>query len=261
VGGSVLAAGASAPAGAPGDLGAGAAPAAPAAAHGIPDKYVVKAGDKVDIEASAKKLAEGYQALAKRLGTGELPPATPDEYAPTLPETIKLDALKADPAYQGFLKAAHAKGINNAQLGFVIEEYAKREAANAPNPERAARELQQVWSEPGEWQTNARHAFKAISTFGVDLSDAEKAALDSNPVALRVLARVGAQLGEDSAPILDGTDAAQTWDQQVAELRSHPAHNDRSHPEHKLVLDKITALYNRRHGTKPVGKLIGAQGR
>lgn len=237
----------------------GAANPAPATPHGIPEKYLVKAGDKVDVEASAKKLAEGYAALAKRLGSGDLPPATPDEYAPPLPETIKLDALKADPEYQGFLKAAHAKGITNAQLGFVIEEYARREQAKAPSPERTFSELQQVWQTPAEFQANARHAFKAISAFGEGLTDAEKAALDANPVALRVLARVGAQLNEDVAPILDGTAAAQTWDQKVAELRAHPAFMDRRHPEHDRVQQQITALYNRRHGSKPVGKLIGAQ--
>lgn len=235
------------------------APAAPATPHGIPEKYLVKAGDTVDLEASAKKLAEGYKALAFKLGTGDLPPATPDEYAPTLPDTIKLDALKADPEYQGFLKAAHAKGITNAQLGFVIEEYARREASKAPSPERTFAELQQVWQTPAEFQANARHAFKAISTFGEGLTDAEKQALDANPVALRVLARVGAQLSEDSAPILDGTDAAQTWEQKVAELRAHPAYMNRTHPEHDRVQQQITALYNRRHGSKPVGKLIGAQ--
>lgn len=238
----------------------GAAPAL-ASTHGIPEKYVVKAGDKVDIEASAKKLAEGYQALAKRLGTGELPPATPDEYAPTLPETMNIDAIKADPEYQGFLKAAHAKGITNAQLGFVIEEYARREATKAPTPERAFADLQKAWATPAEFQANARHAFKAISTFGEGLTDAEKAALDANPVALRVLARVGAQLSEDVAPILDGTAAAQTWEQKVGELRAHPAYMDRAHPEHNRVQAQITALYQRRHGAKPVGALMTAQGR
>lgn len=172
---------------------------------------------------------------------------------------MNLDALKADPEYQGFLKAAHAKGITNAQLGFVIEEYARREASKAPTPERAFADLQKAWATPAEFQANARHAFKAISTFGEGLTDAEKAALDANPVALRVLARVGQQLGEDVAPILDGTEAAQTWEQKVSELRAHPAYMDRKHPEHQRVQDSITALYNRRHGTKPVGKLIGAQ--
>ena len=213
----------------------------------------------VDVEASAKKLAEGYQALAKRLGSGDLPPATPDEYAPKLPETMSIDTLKADPAYQSFLKGAHARGMTNAQLGYVIEEFAQREAAKAPSPERTFSELQQVWQTPAEFQANARHAFKAISAFGEGLTDAEKAALDANPVALRVLARVGAPLNEDVAPILDGTAAAQTWEQKVGELRAHPAYMDRRHPEHDRVQQQITALYNRRHGSKPVGKLIGAQ--
>ncbi|MFO0440668.1 MAG: hypothetical protein ACK51Q_08435 [Betaproteobacteria bacterium] len=256
--GSVLAAGAAAPAPASGDPVSGAAPAPAATPHGIPEKYLVKKGEAVDLEASAKKLAEGYQALAKRLGTGELPPATPDEYAPTLPETINLDALKADPEYQGFLKAAHAKGITNAQLGFVIEEYARREQAKAPSPERAFAELQKAWESPAEFQANARHAFKAISTFGEGLTDAEKAALDASPVALRVLARVGAQLSEDVAPILDGSQAAQTWQQRVSELQAHPAYTDRSHPEHNRVVQQVTQLYERRHGSKPVGRLTAA---
>jgi hypothetical protein len=44
----------------------------------LPEKYRVTGADgKIDLEASGKKLGEGYAAAAARLGTGEVPPPPP----------------------------------------------------------------------------------------------------------------------------------------------------------------------------------------
>ena len=49
----------------------------------IPEKHrVTKEDGTFDLEASARKVAEAHGHLEKRFGSGDLPPKTPEEYAP-----------------------------------------------------------------------------------------------------------------------------------------------------------------------------------
>lgn len=236
--------------GAGGAAGAGAQPGATSSP--IPEKYQVKKADgSLDIEASLGKWQQGHQHLEKKLGAGEAPPASPEDYKPTLPAGLDAQALSADPLYQSFLKGAHAKGLTNDQVSYVLQEFAQRQAMAAPSSEKAVAELRNVWKTEAEFNANARHAFKAVSEFGADLSDADRAAIDSNPAMLKFLAKVGAALAEDTAPIMAGTPAAQTWDEQVAAIKAHPGFMDPKHPEHKQLVAKQQALYERRYGKAP----------
>ena len=205
----------------------------------------------LDLEASLGKWQQGHQHLEKKLGAGESPPASPEDYKPTLPQGFDAAALNADPLYQGFLKGAHAKGMTNEQVSYVLAEFAQRQAIAQPTAEKAVAELRGVWKTEAEFNANARHAFKAVSEFGGELSDAERSAIDSSPAMLRMLARVGAALAEDTAPIMAGTPAAQTWDEQVAAIKAHPGFMDSKHPEHKQLVAKQQALYERRYGKTP----------
>ena len=58
--------------------------------HFIPEKFLVKAEDgTVDLEGSAKKLAENYGNLEKRMGSGDMPPKSAEDYQITVPDTLK----------------------------------------------------------------------------------------------------------------------------------------------------------------------------
>jgi hypothetical protein len=60
------------------------------------------------------------------MGSGDTPPKTADEYAPKVEvEGFKWEEFKADPRMQSFMKSAHAKGITNDQMGFILGEYAQ----------------------------------------------------------------------------------------------------------------------------------------
>lgn len=260
VGGSVLGVGAAASAGAvvaagaDGKAGAAATTAQPGTTPGVEEKFLVKAADgQVDWAATAKKQAESYTQLQQRLGKGGAAPATPEDYKPEIPAGLSAETLAADPLYKSFLKGAHAKGMTNEHVGYVLNEFAQRQAMAAPSPDKAVTALREVWTTEADFNTNARHAFKAISEFGKDLSDAERKEIDSNPTMLRVLARIGSNLAEDTAPIMAGTPAAQTWDEQMAAIRAHPGFADARHPEHKQLMAKQTAMYQRRHGNKSPG--------
>lgn len=93
----------------------------PGANDWLPEKFRVMGEDgKLSIESSARKLAENYTHLEKRMGSGDAPPKTADEYAPKVEvEGFNWEEFKADPRMQGFMKTAHAKGITNDQMSFI----------------------------------------------------------------------------------------------------------------------------------------------
>ena len=100
----------------------------------IPEKYRTNKEDgTLDLEASSRKVAEAYKHLETRLGSGDVPPKTADEYTVKLEgvEGFDWDEFKADEGTQSFLKGAHAKGLNNDQVQYVIGEYLKA----APGPD------------------------------------------------------------------------------------------------------------------------------
>lgn len=239
--------------------GAGSAPAgqaAPAADAGdgvtpvIPEKYRVTNEDgSVNWEASALKQAQGYAALSQRLGSGELPPKTADEYAPELPPGITMEAVKTDPLFAGFLKGAHAKGMNNAQVSYAITQFQQRlqlMEQQRNSPEVAEAELAKVWTSPSQMEKGIASSYRAVKTFAD--SDEHMAALEkkfgNDPDFIRFMAKVGAELGEDKP--VQGLSMAES--ESLEALKAHPAYSDSRHPEHRVVTAKVSALYQRKYG-------------
>lgn len=137
----------------------------------LPEKYRVMGDDgKLNVEGSARKLADAYSHLEKRMGSGDTPPKTADEYAPKVEvEGFKWDEFKADPRMQSFMKSAHAKGITNDQMGFILGEYAQLapELVNGAaelDSEAAATQLREVWKTDAEFKKNVGFAFRAFNS-------------------------------------------------------------------------------------------------
>lgn len=245
--GSLLARGAAAPA-------TGSAPAAAPAGDGdkppvIPEKYQVKNEDgSINWEASALKQAQGYQHLAQRLGS-DAPPKTVDDYAPELPQGMTMDALKQDPLFAGFLKGAHSKGMTNAQVSYILGEFQQRVQMlneQRADPELAAVELQKVWTVPGEFDKGLSNAYRGAKAFAVDAEHAQRLEqkFGSDPDFIRLMAKVGAELGEDVQPAgLNGAEA-----ETLESLLKHPAYFDAKHPEHAAIVAKTRVLYAKKTG-------------
>lgn len=249
--------------------GAGAAGAQSAAGTSgfdwLPEKYrVAKDGGEIDLEASAKKVAEGYAHLSQRLGAGDVPPKTPDEYAPKVEaEGFNWNEFKADPEMQSFLKGAHAKGVTNDQLSFILGEYARVaptlvEGAGALTVEDCNAALAQVWKTPAEQTEGVRHAYCAAETFaskiGLTYDDIEAAGLGNNPLFIRLMAAIGPELGEDSSPNTSGMSSGMSdedFNTQTADLRNQLAQMPVSDKRRPAVQQKLDALYAKRFGTKP----------
>lgn len=232
-----------APAPAGGDGAPGEQPAA------IPDKYLVKneAGE-IDWQASALKQAQGYQALSTKLGT-DAPPKSPDEYAPELPQGITMEALKGDPMFAGFLKGAHAKGLSNAQVSYVLAEFQERVQLmqeQAADPAIAEAELGKVWQTPQQMERGLQGAYRGTHAFAADKEHAER--LDkkfgSDPDFIRLMAKVGAEMGEDTLPD-GGLTSAET--ETLESLRRSEAYNNAKHPDHAKAVAQVKRLYEKAH--------------
>lgn len=210
----------------------------------------------IDLEASSRKLAEGYQHASQRIGSGEAPPATPDDYAPEgLTEGIDLEQLKADPQYQGWLKGAHALGINNKQLGYIVNGLAERldqVYAGRQIDFKAEAMKADGWQTEADFNANMALAHRAFKAYATPEEMERITEIADDPILMRILSRVGKEIGEDRPTAgAGGPIDAGSFDEQVAALRANPAYGDKRHPEHDAVMAKIQGLYDRRYGTKP----------
>ncbi|WP_353094311.1 hypothetical protein [Methylibium sp.] len=246
-----------------------AAPAAPATppadapkpiAERIPEKYQVKAADgTLDMDASLAKVLDGYTHLEKRMGTGDAPPKTPDDYAPQV-EGFDIAQLKEDPKYQGFLKGAHAKGLTNAQVSWILGEYAERAgdgatAAAGMSVDEFREAVTPHFDALGGYEKGMASAMNAIRAVVPDVTAAELASLPNSPLVARVLAKLGAEIGEDRR-VNPGQLAVADWEGEVAKLRASEAYNKANHPEHTIALKRMDELYAQRYGKQ--ARALGA---
>ncbi|EAR5543500.1 hypothetical protein EQJ54_07470 [Salmonella enterica] len=228
----------------------------PGANDWLPEKFRVMGEDgNLSIESSARKLAESYTHIEKRMGSGDAPPKTADEYAPKVEvEGFNWEEFKADPRMQSFMKTAHAKGITNDQMSFILGEYAQRApelvgGAAALDSESATTQLREVWKTDAEFKQNIGLAFRAFNSLA---DDADKGRIDeigNNPMVIRMLAKVGAEMQED-APA--GGDVNLEEQQTIRDLMKSPAYMDPKHADHERVSAQVKAYYQKRYGDQTV---------
>ncbi|MBA5203083.1 hypothetical protein H2Y57_05200 [Pectobacterium aroidearum] len=220
----------------------------------VPEKFRVMGEDgKLNVEGSARKLAESYTHLEKRFGSGDAPPKTADEYAPKVEtEGFNWEEFKADPEMQGFLKSAHAKGLTNDQLGFVLGEYMQRagglvNGAAELDQEAAATALKETWKTDAEFNQNIGLAYRAFKSLAEDGDDIN--AIGNNPMVIRMLAKVGKEMQEDS-PV--GTEVNLEEQQTIRDLMKSEAYTNSKHADHERVSARVRAYYAKTYGEQPV---------
>ena len=221
----------------------------------IPEKYRVNKEDGTfDLEASARKLADGQANLEKRLGAGDLPPKSAEEYALELPEGLDFEALKGEPEMQALLKSGHEAGLNNKQMSWAVNQMIAAVQGNAEEvAAQATASLKDVWKTDAEFKQNVDQAYKAASAF---MEPAELEAFmkrggpGDNASIIKMLAKVGAEMGEDK-PVADANSSTSEA-QSVSSLMASEAYSNPKHPEHAQVKAKVDAYYNKTFGTNPV---------
>lgn len=233
----------------------------------IPEKYRTNKEDgTLDLEASSRKVAEAYKHLETRLGSGDAPPKTADEYTVKLEgvEGFDWNEFKADPDTQSFLKGAHSKGLTNDQVQYVIGEYMKA----APNLIGGAAQLTQqdctaalkaVWGDDQTIRTNVSASYRAAEAFASQGDapgnfNALMTKYGNDPDFIAFTANIGKELKEDSA-INGGAQVSEAdFAVKSAELRSQlqalPAHD----PKRPGIQAQLDEMYNRKYN-KPQSRL------
>lgn len=228
----------------------------PGATDWLPEKYRVVGDDgKLNIEGSARKLADAHTSLEKRLGSVGTPPKTADEYEPKVEvEGFNWDEFKADPRMQSFMKTAHAKGITNDQMSFILGEYAQRapELVNGAaelDSEAATTQLREVWKTDAEFKKNIGLAYRAFNSLADEADKSRMDEIGNNPMVIRMLAKVGAEMQED-APA--GGEVNLAEQQTIRDLMKSPAYMDPKHADHERISAQVKAYYQKRFGDQTV---------
>lgn len=218
----------------------------------IPEKFRVNNGDALDIEASARKLAESYAGLEKRVGSGDVPPKSADEYAVTVPDALK-EAWAEDDRFKAFKTDALGAGLTQKQFDFVVGKYFNVmpelvQGAAQLDANKATEELRQVWKTDAEFKTNVGDALKAFEKFADPEDRARIDEIGNNPVVLRILAKVGKETQEAGGIPQQG---ANTGADSVQDLMRSDAYLNSKHPDHKSTSQKVQAFYAKKYGSIP----------
>jgi hypothetical protein len=217
----------------------------------VPEKFQIK-NDKgeLDVNATFRKVEEHRANLEKRLGAGDnIRPKTADDYKLPESETFKAIGID-DEAAKSFKAEAHEWGLSQSQYEKVMEKYATLapqlvNAGQALSAEETISTLKEVWKD--DHQANLAGAYTVAERLAksAGVSEAEMdAAIGNNPIAIRMLASLKKEFGEDSPPNSAGG-ASNAGDGGIEKLLTHPAYNDAHHPEHKAISAKVRAYYEK----------------
>lgn len=222
----------------------------------LPEKYQVMREDgSLDLEQSTKKLSEGYSHLEKRLGTGDVPPRSAEEYSIDLhSELLSFDDFKAEPENQQFLSKAHELGMTQKQVEFVLSEYAQRlpelvQVGKELNIEDAYQSLSQVWGTETEFNSNLRYAYNAFQKYASpeDLQSIDE--VGNNPIVIRMLANIGKTLQEDAG--IGRSLGVQQDD--IRKVMASEAYRNANHPDHRVTHEKVKRYYESNYGSQLIG--------
>lgn len=193
----------------------------------VPEKFLK------DGEADVENLVKSYTELETKLRTTRPnAPASADDYSFDFPEGFDVD----DKATTEFKKEAHEKGLSQDQFEWVMKEYLDTVATtmteSTPSVEKAEKALKEVWGDGFEDQRSA--AQLAWKTFGGDLDVNE---VGNNPVALQVLAKIGATLKEDgvTSGVAETSSDVGISDEEMYALQNHPKYWDSPQIQEKVA--------------------------
>lgn len=220
----------------------------------IPDKFVVKNDDgEIDYAASSAKLAQSYSYLEKKLGSGDAPPKTADEYNVTLSEDLGIDFndLKADPGISQFVDGAHKLGMTDAQLSYVMDQYIKAvpvdlDAMDVLKADECIASLEGDYG-AGEAQEILVDAYNYVTTFAGDDAAHIMNKIGNDPIILPYLAALGEGLREDRPPSEMQTIDPVDFSTQIADLTDQIKALPVGDPRADALLSKKDALYNRQY--------------
>lgn len=239
----------------------------------LPDEY--KSNPNVTKYNSQEDFLNGHINLTKKIGEkGLTKPETDEdwnnayaflgkpetiegyEYTPNeeLPDEIQLNEQMAT----SFKEVAHKIGLNPNQYEKLMDSYmvmneqgfkARQEQEQA-NLLASEKQLKETWGQAFDQNIEmARNMVKKYDNGGKLTKLLETplngSPLGNNPILLNMLANVAKTTMEDGG--LVGRGAPVSLDDEIAELRAHPAYNDPSNTFHKQIVKKVTQLYQKKY--------------
>lgn len=199
-----------------------------------------------DGNVDAVKMAKSYRALEQKLGRGaeDMPPETEDGYE--VPAEMPAGMTAEQLGVKELLSKLHKAGAGKKVVSVVMNEYMnlinKGSQAQAEMAGKKAQEAEE--SLKSEWGVDfnrqvqrAQKAFQAVA----DERDMEAIGeLSSSPAVMRLLAKLGRNLEEDS-PVQSGSSMPQ---EDLSALMKSEAYWDRKHPEHERVKSLVTQHFS-----------------
>lgn len=229
----------------------------------IPEKYRTNKEDgSLDLEASSRKVAEAYKHLETRMGSGDAPPKSAEEYAVKLEgvEGFNWDEFKADEASQSFLKGAHAKGMTNAQVEYVIGEYMKAAPGLISGGAQLSQEdcttaLKGVWTDDQAMQSGVRQSYRAAEAFASPEGQpgnfqALMSKYGNDPDFIAFTANIGKELAEDTL-ITNGVVNEGDFEVKTSDLRKQLEELAPHDPKRPQVQQKLNDLYEAKYNKQP----------
>lgn len=99
--------------------------------------------------------------------------------------------------------------------------------------------LKAVWKNDADIRKNVGLALKAFNALADEDIKAELPRLGNNPALLRILAKVGAEMQEDTATVAQHVQQPE----DLSALMKHPAYFNEQHPEHERIKAKVRAHF------------------
>lgn len=173
-----------------------------------------------------------------------------------LADRIKADELGASEDFKGFMGKMHGLGLTQAQLDGVTAELLERsvklqEGVIALSEQDCTTELRRAWSNDQDFQRNLSAAYRAVKAYGGDDAEAllDPKTYGNDPRMIRVLARIGAELKEDTSAPAGAQANPSLNENDIRSLMNHPAYFDKNHHEHAAVTAKVRAAHEALYGT------------
>jgi hypothetical protein len=196
-----------------------------------------KIGEKGIIPPGEGAGPEEHAAFFNQLGR----PETPDAYSWEPGEGFEVDA----DIYASRTEKLHDAGLTDSQhkvvmdlykeeMGRMTEEFQTQQAEVARETEAS---LKSEWGK--DYDRRVKSAAKIAEKFGV-IDALKESGLINNLGVIKLLDGVARSTREDG---VDGSQGGQgTVEEQLASIKAHPGWKDKTHPEHRALVERAVNL-------------------
>lgn len=155
-------------------------------------------------------LAKSYANLEKRMGSRSLASEAIEDYVFETKHGFQYD----EASHTAFKSEAQKMGLSPEQYAWAMEKYEESVASTGTTAESAESSLRELWGKSFDRNLDyARSAWDAFAPSDMDINE-----VGNNPAVLKLLARVGAELGEDKPSKRAASPARGMTEEQITEI-------------------------------------------